>query len=136
MAIESIYWKEELHRIAKGISPVARPKRWSERLVCTVERDLIIGFFILRRLIELNKVSSRISKSKVEIHGYPTRKCINKINRYDLNKNYDWNAENSSRSRFLISATSAFTLTSAWLREATTGIGKISLLSRILKRAL
>ena len=54
--IESCYWKEELQRIATLIRPVANPKRWSERHHCTVERDIIIGFFIVRRLIELHKV--------------------------------------------------------------------------------
>ena len=33
-----------------------RSRRWSEREVCIVERDLMIGFFLLRRLIELNLV--------------------------------------------------------------------------------
>src|SRR5215210_1289485 len=36
-----------------------RPARWSERAHCELERDLMIGFFLLRRLIELHIVSRR-----------------------------------------------------------------------------
>ena len=57
--IESRYWKEELARIAKTLKPFRKPLRWSERACCIVERDIMIGFFIIRRLIELHKKSSR-----------------------------------------------------------------------------
>ena len=93
MAIESQYWKEELARIAKSIRPVSKPKRWSERAVCTVERDVMIGFFITRRMIELHKVSSKISQRKFEVFSAPVTKNITKMNRYCLDENYDWNAE-------------------------------------------
>src|SRR3990172_4198339 len=43
--IESCYWKEELKRIAKSIRRTERPARWSERALCIVERDLMLGFF-------------------------------------------------------------------------------------------
>ena len=84
MAIESLYWKEELARIAKTIRPVPKPKRWSERAVCTVERDVMIGFFIVRRMIELYKVSARIAKMKIDVFGTPTVKNIMLLNRFSL----------------------------------------------------
>lgn len=56
--VESQYWKEELARIAKTLEPVESPPEWTERAHCTVERDLCVGFFIVRRMIELYKVSS------------------------------------------------------------------------------
>lgn len=93
MAIESLYWKEELARIAKTFHPVAKPKRWSERAVCTVERDVVIGFFIVRRMIELHKVSAHIADMKLDVFGMPAIKIITKLNRFSLDKNYDWSAE-------------------------------------------
>lgn len=93
MAIESVYWKEELARIARSIRPVAKPKRWSERLVCTVERDVMVGFFMVRRMLELQKVSSKTTKHKMLVYSAPTAKPINKINRYSLEENYNWDAE-------------------------------------------
>lgn len=97
MAIESLYWKEELARIAKTIRPVPRPKRWSERAVCSVERDVFIGFFIIRRLIELNKVSSRIADKKLSVFSAPVTKTITKFNWHCLEDNYDWKAERAEK---------------------------------------
>ena len=79
--IESRYWKEELSRIAKTIKPLRKPRQWSERACCVVERDLMIGFFIIRRLIELNKVSSRTRDFSMKVYSCPTRKI--KITRLD-----------------------------------------------------
>lgn len=93
MAIESLYWKEELARIAKLIRPVPKPKRWSERAVCTVERDVMIGFFIVRRMIELNKVSSRVAKLQLKVFSAPVTNHVNKGSRFSVEQNYDWNAE-------------------------------------------
>jgi hypothetical protein len=93
MAIESLYWKEELTRIAKLIRPVARPKRWSERAVCTVERDVMIGCFIVRRLIELHKVSSRVAKLQLGVFSVPVIKDVNKMSRFSIEENYDWKVE-------------------------------------------
>jgi hypothetical protein len=93
MAIESLYWKEELARIAKTIRPVAKPKRWSERAVCSVERDVMIGCFMVRRLVELDKVSSRVAKLQVDVFSAPVVKIVTKRNRFSIEKNYDWQAE-------------------------------------------
>ena len=69
--IESRYWREELSRIAKTIMPLRKPSRWSERAHCVVERDLLIGFFIIRRLIQLNKVSSRTRDFRLRVYACP-----------------------------------------------------------------
>jgi len=97
MAIESLYWKEELARIAKTIRPVPKPKRWSERAVCTVERDVMIGFFIVRRLIELHRVSSLIADRKLSVFSAPVTTSITKRNWHSLEENYDWKAEKAEQ---------------------------------------
>lgn len=97
MAIESLYWKEELARIAKIIRPVSKPKRWSERAVCTVERDVMIGFFIVRRMVELHKVSSRVAKMQLDVFSAPVTKNVTKMNQFSVEENYNWNAENARR---------------------------------------
>ena len=93
MAIESLYWKEELARIARTIRPVPKPRRWSERAVCTVERDVMIGFFVVRRMIELQKVSSRVASMQVDVFSAPVAKKVTLLNRFAIEENYDWNAE-------------------------------------------
>lgn len=88
--IESRYWKEELLRIEKTLRPVRKPPRWTERTHCGAERDLMIGFFILRRLIELNKVSSKTRDFRMEVYCCPNLGIdITHINHHFFFENYD-----------------------------------------------
>jgi len=93
MAVESKYWKEELRRIVISIRPVSKPKRWSERAVCTAERDVMVGCFIVRRLLELQKLSTRVAGLRLRVFCAPTTKSVNKLNRYSIDENYDWRTE-------------------------------------------
>ncbi len=70
--MESAYWKELLAEVATGLRRVSSPKRLTLRRYETVERDVAIGFFVLRRLIELRQVSSVISRSRVEVLTWPS----------------------------------------------------------------
>lgn len=91
---ESCYWKEELTRISRKVKPVKRPPRYSERGLCIVERDLMIGFFILRRLLELNKVSSRTRDFDMEVYSCPNRGIdITKLNVGEIFEIYDFENE-------------------------------------------
>lgn len=93
--IESQYWKEELNRIAETLKPLQEPPQWSEWACCIVERDLMIGFFIIRRLIELNKVSSRTRGFSMKVYSYPAQGIdITEMNNHRIFDNYD--VENES----------------------------------------
>ncbi|MBL0731720.1 MAG: hypothetical protein JJW03_02550, partial [Desulfosarcina sp.] len=92
--IESCYWKEEIKRIADTLQQLNKPARWSERAHCVVERDLMIGFFLLRRLIELKKVSSAIYDKQLQVYSYKSRgKLVTKLNGADLWEVYDMENE-------------------------------------------
>ena len=99
--IESLYWKEKLAQIAKSIRPITMPKRWSERAVCSVERDVMIGFFIVRRLMELHKVSSGITEMRLDVFSAPTTKNVTKLDQVAIDENYDWNAERVEKKQVL-----------------------------------
>lgn len=93
--IESYYWKEELARIANTIRVRKQPSRWTERGHCVVERDLMIGFFIVRRLIELTKVSSATRDLLLNVFSSPPRgKPIHLMNGHDIDSVYDLKNEN------------------------------------------
>lgn len=81
--IESRYWKEKLARISKTLKPLRKPPRWSERACCIVERDIMIGFFIIRRLIELHKVSSQTRDFNMKVYS-----CLNQGNKVTLMNNH------------------------------------------------
>ena len=88
--IESRYWKEELERIARSIRYVPNPPRWTERAVCVVERDISIGFFIIRRLVELHKLSRKTKDHKVKIYGHRRNEThLNNRNHWDLERHYN-----------------------------------------------
>ena len=92
--IESRYWKEELTRIAKTIRPTKTPPRWSERGHCVVERDVMVGFFIVRRLIELHKVSSATRDFIMRVFSCPARaKRVHWFNEHDIHELYDLGRE-------------------------------------------
>jgi hypothetical protein len=88
--IESCYWKEELERIAKSIRTSKKPPRWSERALCVVERDLMLGFFMVRRLIELHKISSLTRNFQLKVFSCPTRgKHVTSLNNHRIHELYD-----------------------------------------------
>jgi hypothetical protein len=71
--IESCYWKEELARIARLLQPVRKPGRWTERKHCVLERELMVAFFIVRRMIEMHKVSSETKDLPLRVFACPAR---------------------------------------------------------------
>lgn len=92
--IESCYWKEELHRIGKILLPVSKPPRWSERRYCVLQRELAVGFFILRRLIELHKFSSATRDTSLSVFFCEKRgKDVTYLNKHEIWKLYNLNQE-------------------------------------------
>jgi len=70
--MESSYWKEFIAETACDLQRVERPKRLTQRRYEIVERNIVISFFILRRLIELHKVSSQVRESHLEVYFWPS----------------------------------------------------------------
>lgn len=86
--IESRFWKEHLRKYVRSLKRSNRPSRWSERALCNFERDLIVHFFSVRKLIELHKVSSRTRNHQVTVFlcaskGVPVTR-LNRIDMWDL----------------------------------------------------
>ena len=59
------------------------------------------SWFIVRRLIELNRVSSRIKTLKVNVFSAPVTRNITQLNPDRLDKNYDWTAEKPEKQSVL-----------------------------------
>ena len=68
---DSHYWREELVRITKTLRPKAAPPRWSARAQEVLARDIAIGFFVVRKLYEHNKLSSLSHYTDVHVLEYP-----------------------------------------------------------------
>jgi hypothetical protein len=119
--IESSYWKEELKRMAKGLRPRNKPAPWTERAHCVLERELMVGFFMVRRLIELHKVSSKTREHIMEIFSYPARqKHVSLINHHDIEELYSLEKESREHKKPLyVSNQFIHAYTSFVLRDST-----------------
>jgi hypothetical protein len=91
--IESVYWKEDLLKYAEQFKPVLKPPKWSERLQVNFEKDVIISFFMVRKLIESNKLSSKLTEYKVKIYRSPVIAKVDNKNFFDIENLYDLESE-------------------------------------------
>jgi hypothetical protein len=88
--IESRFWKEDLLAHAKRLKPVKTPKRWSERAIVNLEKDLMVSFFLIRSLIERHKLTDRAVKTKVIVSSYPWNgKPVTLMNYHNVDALYD-----------------------------------------------
>ncbi|WP_141441350.1 hypothetical protein [Vreelandella titanicae] len=91
--IESCYWKEDLLRSSKKFKPVSKPPRWSEKLQVNFEKEVIISFFMIRKLMESNKLSKSTISYKAQVFR---SLCINKVNNrnfWDIMELYELESE-------------------------------------------
>ncbi|WP_275544560.1 MULTISPECIES: hypothetical protein [unclassified Pseudomonas] len=73
MIHESSYWKDDLLKLASRLERRLIQTRWDEKNFYTVEKEIFIGFYSIRKLIESKKVSDHISKKKYNIQEIPYR---------------------------------------------------------------
>jgi hypothetical protein len=69
---ESHCWKRELLRIAARLTPRLKQRRWAPASSSAVKKDVMIGFYIVRKLVEARKVSDSVAQRKVECRAYPS----------------------------------------------------------------
>lgn len=92
--MESSYWKEYLSETATDLRRVPKPKRITQRRWEIVERNITLSFFILRRLIELHKVSKATRDFQLNVFSWPsTGKLPTLINHHDIKMLYDFKKE-------------------------------------------
>lgn len=92
--MESSYWKEFLAETASDIQRVRRPKRLTQRRYEIVERNIIISFFLLRRLIELHKVSKKVRDFRLQVFAWPsTGKLPTLLSNHRIDELYDFSKE-------------------------------------------
>lgn len=78
--IESRYWKEDLIEYHNKLKPVKNSPRWSEKLQVNFEKDITVSFFMIRKLIECTKLSSKTTNFKATIFRSPCVELVNNSN--------------------------------------------------------
>lgn len=94
--IESRYWKKDLLLYAKRFKPVAKPPRWSNKSQVNFEKEIIVAFFMIRKLIETYKVSSKTTKYRSEIFCSPNILKVNNLNFMHIDEIYDLDIEKTT----------------------------------------
>jgi len=88
--IESSYWKADILKHRKKLKQVGKPKRWSEKLQVNFEKEIIITFFMIRKLLESHKLSSKSKKYKASIYRAPIKiDKVHNLNYWDIDSAYD-----------------------------------------------
>jgi len=91
--IESYYWKQDLFKLLEKIEDFETffdDEIFIEKL-CTLEKDIIIGFMIIRRLMESKtKLSNRVYEKKIKLVRFPIKDKarLDIIHVVDIEKNY------------------------------------------------
>lgn len=92
--IDSVIWKDKLKQDSRTLKKRFNQKRWSFRSFVLFERELILTFFSIRRLIESGKVTDQIAHKKYKCKTYPNfGMVVDEISKYDLEENFDFEAE-------------------------------------------
>jgi hypothetical protein len=89
--IESRYWKEDLRSHAKRLEPQRTPRRWSERAVVNFEKELMVSFFMVRALLEREKLSKKVTDHVVPVARSPWNGTpVTKLNYWCVDELYDF----------------------------------------------
>lgn len=93
MITDSVPWREDLARASARLRSRLTQQRWSERTSYLVERDLLVGFYAIRRLIESDKTSIRVPRRRMPVRVLPlTGTEPHKLDRWSPWEHYDFDA--------------------------------------------
>jgi hypothetical protein len=90
MIFESNYWKKDLLRSAKKITQFRCTKEMiSEMTLFKIEKILFVGFYIIRKLIESNKLTFKTRDSLVHFKIFKNIKKVDQLNWHNIEKLYN-----------------------------------------------
>lgn len=88
--IESKYWKKELLDFAISLRSQKEIKRWSEKAQVLFEKEIILNFYIIRKLTETKKISDSLCQKKYKIKAFKKNSTkLTEINYFDIYELYD-----------------------------------------------
>lgn len=94
MIWESAYWKEDLLKQAKALKKRISQRRWAERSLANLEKTIMLGFYSIRKLIEANKLTDKVSLSQIPLIAFPWKgKPVTVINWHKVDELYNLEEE-------------------------------------------
>jgi len=76
MITESELWKADLAKIANKLLRRMIQKKWTKRSWFCLEKELFIGFFTVRKLIESNDAPKELMNRNFKLIMFPRKKII------------------------------------------------------------
>ncbi|NQT21789.1 MAG: hypothetical protein HQ592_18945 [Planctomycetes bacterium] len=90
MIWESGYWKDDLLRLARVLTHKQQQKVWRESSMARVEKSIMTGFYIIRKLMDARKLSDAVVLERVSIQSFPHRgKPVTLMNWDHIDRHYD-----------------------------------------------
>lgn len=72
MISDSVPWKEDLYRVAERLDRRGTQSRWTERTAFLVERDVMVGCFAIRKLLDTpGKISDECRGESMSVLSFP-----------------------------------------------------------------
>lgn len=91
MIWESHEWKQLLTKTASKLSKRTQQKRWTERSLFLLEREVFFAFYAIRKLIEAQKLSRNVIDSQVHLQAFDSKGIpVIRFNRDRLFELYDF----------------------------------------------
>lgn len=96
MIHESSYWKDDLLKLANRLELRLIQTRWGDKNLYTLEKEISIGFYSIRKLIESKKVSDSLKTKDCVVMEFPYRGIPEAINTYFNEGDYNLNKAKQS----------------------------------------
>jgi hypothetical protein len=91
MIDESFYWKRELFKIAVDLRGRRKQRRWPQASLARIELNVMLGFYMIRKLLEARKVSDSIGKRRLLLPLYrATGRRVTYLNVHRIEDLYDF----------------------------------------------
>jgi hypothetical protein len=98
MIWESAYWKEELLKSARILKKKRHQKVWQESSMARIEKTVMIGFYVVRKLMEARKLSDAVIHQKIPVKSHPHRgKPVTLTNWDHIDRHYDFNSSHQTQ---------------------------------------
>ena len=91
MIYESYYWRKELLNISEKITKkIEVKKNWSDSKRAKFEQEIMVGFYIIRKLMEANKLTNKLCSTSISCKIYISKHAkIKRMDRYAFFDNYE-----------------------------------------------
>jgi len=96
MIHESKYWKNDLLKLASKLERRLIQSRWGDKNLYTLEKEVFVGFYAIRKLIESKKISDSIKTKNYKVKEFPYKGNPESILTHFKETDYDMNQAKTS----------------------------------------